>query len=235
MLISSDYNFLFIHIPKVAGSSIENSLRRSILSPWNKTNWQIDIALRKLNHRAKFYSGLNFNLNNPLYNDPWQTIYDELGVRHALAKRIRTVLGQERYEAFFKFAFVRNPWARLVSQYEYILQTNHHGKRNHVKKLGSFESFIEDQATQRNINQAKWLVDDKNNLIVDYVGKLESIEKDYDFICEKLGINIPVKLSHSNRSQKRKGNSYRNYYSEYTKNLVYKSTQQDIELFGYTF
>lgn len=235
MLISTKYSFLFIHIPKVAGSSIENSLREATLSDSEKMHWQIDSILKKLNYRIKFYSGFDLNIYNPFFYDPWQPIYDKLKTRHARANRIREAIGTDTYENLFKFAFVRNPWSRLVSQYEYILQTKHHKKRNRVFSLENFENFLKDKIKEADdINQSKWLVNDNYELIVDFVGKLEDIEQDYKKILKKIGLGSNVTLKKVNRSKKKR-NSYRDYYTEYTKNLVYEHASHDIYFFDYDF
>ena len=37
--------------------------------------------------------------------------------QHLTCALLRVSMGHEKYDSYFKFTFVRNPWARLVSDY----------------------------------------------------------------------------------------------------------------------
>lgn len=69
------------------------------------------------------------------------------------------------------------------------------------------------------------------NLIVDYVGKLENINTDWDFICTKLGLSID--LPHSNKS-KRKYKNWRKYFSLNDINFLEDKYKKDMEVFEYS-
>ena len=72
MLISDKNNFLFILNPKVAGSSLEKTLRKNILNDWEYFNYKIDWVLGRINFRL----GNKVNLRNYLYSDPMDWVYD---------------------------------------------------------------------------------------------------------------------------------------------------------------
>ncbi len=148
------------------------------------------------------------------------------------------------YKHYFKFAFVRNPWDRLVSCYlNKIGPSSIHGN---FSKYGlfypdmSFENFVKAVAIIPDIvsdehfrSQASFLWDIHGEQRVDFIGKLESIDKDFGIVGKRL--NMPVdKLPHLMRSRKRKLD-YRNYYTNETIALVANRYRKDIELLGYTF
>lgn len=206
MLIAWKYNFIFIHIYKVAGSSINDALWKYTLSPYESLTTRV---LRKL--KIRVHSGLFPG--------------------HAKAQDIRKILGKEQYEKFFTFAFVRNPWDWQVSLYEYMLQSKNHYQHSLIKEMRNFEEYIEWRVTQDKHLQKEWVTDEKDNIIVDFIGRFENINEDFQEICKYLGINET--LPYVNRTVNRKPYWY--YYNNKTKEMIYQSFKQDIDLFGYNF
>jgi hypothetical protein len=78
--------------------------------------------------------------------------------------------------------------------------------------------------------QADMLTGADGTLLVDEIGRYETLRADFARICRHVGIE-PL-LPHLNRSHHR---DYRTYYTERTRALVAEHFRKDIELFGYTF
>ena len=124
--------------------------------------------------------------------------------------------GREVYDSFFSFAFVRNPYERLVSWYSY-------------DNLGlpSFEYFFE----YIRLDQMTYLVDEIGEVAVDFIGRFENLQEDFYKVCDQL--HIPnVNLPKKNVSKRR---AYREYYTDKTTSLVQKRLSRELELFGYEF
>lgn len=176
-------------------------------------------------------------------------------------KRVHCVYFEEvidvkggEYEDFFKFAFVRNPWDRIVSCYaDKILHedvTNNKYKngvfRRYERKFGntfhmgmSFESFVKvihgipDHEADRHFQSQHNFISDKNGrILVDFVGRFENLAEDYAHIARKCGLADFV-LPHENRSKR--ANDYRSLYTPETRRLIEERYQRDIELFDYRF
>ena len=141
----------------------------------------------------------------------------------------------EKFRRYFKFAFVRNPWERLVSEYEFILGRPEHGRHSRVKRLGHFNAFISMQIQRRDAYQLNMLCDRDGRMLMDFVGKLENLRaesnNDWHVVCERIGIDYQ-RPPHMNIMLR---NQYQNYYDPHSMRLVAKHWSREIELFEYTF
>jgi len=174
------------------------------------------------------------------------SIVDVLGgdtvSRSHLPAYIYKTADPERYEEYFKFTFVRNPWDRVVSTYEYwkqgLDQTDGYYKNLLLDRYDTFEKFVMDFLDKDSIclhfmlkPQYLYLYDYRENLLVDFIGKFENIDKDSDEIFKRLGIKNTLKKTNSSK----RGN-YQEYYTK--QELIDKVAElykRDIELFDYKF
>jgi hypothetical protein len=154
------------------------------------------------------------------------------------------IFSKSEFESYFKFAFVRNSWDRLVSAYHF-LKGGGFAKRDrewasaNLYKFEDFEDFVKRWITPENVltwehfkPQHRYVCDPNGKLQVDYVGRFENINNDFDYICSQLGIK--ANLPHDNRtSEKRK--QYHSYYSDETREIVAGVYKKDIEMFGFRF
>ena len=129
-----------------------------------------------------------------------------------------------QYKDYFKFAFVRNPWDRVVSWYFFV-------KNNTDSRSTKNISFKEIIKTKSKVwtgpKQFQYEFTKKS----DFIGKTENIQEDFDIICDKIGIPQQT-LPHRNTT---KHKHYTEYYDEETKSIVAEVFTKDIEYFGYKF
>jgi len=205
VLVSHRHRFIFIHVYKTAGMSV-----RHALDPFAKGRWRRQAA--RFTHRA----GLSFPRTDPLHLTAWQ---------------IRERLSPEVFDRYYKFAFVRNPWAWQVSLYHYMLGRSDHVQSAFVHGLGGFDPYIRWRVAEEVRLQKAFLTDPSGRLIVDYVGRMETLDDDFAAICRAVG--LPIRgLPHKNRSAH---HDYRAYYTDETRELVADAFRDDIAMFGYTF
>ena len=207
MLVSYHKKFLFVHIFKTAGTSVTNGLARHCYRPE---------STRPSNFLAFFSTN-------------WNKIHRIPIKKHATALQIRAALDREIFDSFFKFTFVRNPWDWQVSLYHYILEHPENHGHEETKKMGSFRNFVFSRKKSA-FTQTGCLVDESGCLLVDFVGKFESLEADFKTICDKVGIT--ASLPHINKSDR---TAYQDYYDAETRDLTARLYAEDIERFGYTF
>lgn len=192
-MIDHQNKFIFIHIPKTGGVSIERSLGHN-------------------------------------------------GLRHE-------TLSAYKNKEYFKFTFVRNPYDLLVSWYNFqpglkdlykdFRKWVRFGCPSHIESevlnkrpLGSHEyekDYISVDGTTwsiyEHLQQHRWAVD------MDYIGRFENLQKDFDKACDIIGVS-KRKLPHHNKT---KHEHYTMYYDNETQDLVAKLYQKDLKEFGYSF
>lgn len=202
--INHHYQFVFVHIPKTAGNSITQQL---------------------VQMRAGHGNALSPKVS-----------------KHAKAQQIKALIGATKWEDYFTFTFVRNPWDLMVSSYHWWCQKapnlgkNHRRRAKTVQQLGSFEAFLRSPIGSNRINERygcikDWIVDEQGKQMVDYIGKLETLQEDWKQICTQA--NCPyTPLAHLNKTKRA---HYSSYYTAATKALIQQRFQYTIERFGYVF
>lgn len=148
---------------------------------------------------------------------------------HSTAQEVKSQYPSE-WNDYFTFAFVRNPWSWQVSLYFFTLENEYNHHHEVVKSLGSFKEYIQWRVDGNKQLLTDFVTDKDGNRIVDYVGRMETMQSDFQKICNHL--DIDAKLPHKNKSSH---HDYREYYDEETKQLVAKHFASDIERFGYCF
>jgi len=215
MLISTDPHFLFIHIPKTAGTSIEEAL----------------------------YCYQDFRYRTS---------------PHAIAKQYKDYFHPEDYTKFFKFAFVRNPYDLVFSTWKFFVKNHEinmdfkewvlwrYNREPIMSKLHCYSdsSYIPESnrvnqlGTSYYVNrppQVMFFMDDNGDLLIDYIGRFENVDEDFEEIVSHLKLD-DVYLPHTNKSGSEfTKNDYRAFYDEETKEIVRKNHLFDLEFFGYEF
>jgi len=208
MLISDDKAFIFVHNRKAAGTSVRRRLAPFALAPPSG-------RLAKALSRA----GLRRDYRRCLFR------------RHAPIRIAQARMPADRFNRYFKFAFVRNPWDRLISEYEFIRGFPGHARHSRIIRMTSLAEFVDYQATRPDAFQLELLRSDVGELAVDFVGRFERLEDDFTHVCDHLGLAVEP-LPRLNASQRR---DYRSYYDEATAQRVAEIWGEEIERFGYRF
>jgi len=211
-MISYDKRCIFIHIPKCGGTSIENII------------WP--------NHEDRSEESLWMGFVSKYHNK-----YQTGGLQHLLAAQVMEEVGIGIFNSFYKFAIVRNPWDRIVSQFAYMQV-----RPDLMEFLGmspdtEFKSYLDLIQTKQHVQwmqQTCFILDQNRKLLVDKVGRMETFQRDCTEILNRLGFaDDQFDISHANRS-KRKEIGF--YYSDLESiQMVADIYADDIEFFGYEF
>lgn len=187
-------------------------------------------------HRNKDYLFIHINKTGG------SSISQALGEKeqtHLSADTIMNFIGHENFKEKFSFAFVRNPYDRVVSQYHYRLQNNQTNLRTENISFEDWmmKTYIEKDPRYFNYPlmfqpQLDWISDYENKLLIDFVGRFENIEEDFRHVCTEIG-KENLSLPH-HRKSKRKRN-YKDYYSRETKKIITQVFEKDLDYFKYSF
>jgi hypothetical protein len=215
MIINRDKRFVFVHIPKVAGTSISTAL----------------------GSQPGMIRGTNAD------NE------EQLIFTHTYASELRKFLGPHQYAAYFKFAFVRNPWDRLYSLYNFMVNSEEINRGGHIfdqdeAHRRGFKWFllenrmkstrvrlygVDVNVCQQITPQMDW-ISENDKLIVDYVGTYENLQQDFAVISNQIGTTEPLPWKNK-YTDKRYVDAYDNEMIEF----VEKVHAKDIKMFNYTF
>lgn len=178
-MICRDRKLIFIHIPKTGGTSIEDLL-------WPQPRrvedlWGGQVA-------------------------PGRNKYQTGGLQHLTARQIRLEVGDDLFNRCWRFALVRDPVDRLISQYNYL---NRRGDLRRLLGLGpdrTFSLYLQRIQAAEHVQwkpQVAFLFDDDGAPLAKWFA-LERIGDDFPEIARRTGSGA-TRLTHSNKSTQRKG------------------------------
>ncbi len=219
-MVSHEHKFIFVHVPKCAGTSIETYFGHNA---------------EHLNQDHRTIRELE-----PLALSPLATV-DGLQI---LAKRARNrvqrltggghaTLNTDQYNSYYKFAFVRNPWDRTVSWYKNMMRNKSMRQAAGLAENCDLATFVESQSGKGGLRpQTYWLNNARGELAVDFVGRFEQLEADFTKVCDHLEMpreDLPKMLVKGGRAD------YRALYTPQLEKQVGKLFKEEISLFGYSF
>lgn len=215
-MIVHEYKTIFVHVPKTAGVSLVHA----ILSPILKKETKGPI------------SGLSADIQKR-----FRLTTDQ---KHLRACDYVQTISPKVWNEYYKFAFVRNPWDRAVSEFAWRVS------RQKTKFFATFEEFVNLLKTLTlspkppvgDYEKDLWLhtipqyefISNESSVIINDVFRFEELNNNIKTLSERIGINLNINTY--NRSNH---DHYQDYYTPTTKNTIEILYQKDIEAFGYTF
>ncbi len=216
-MISHHHKCIFVHIPKAAGTSIGKKL-----------GIYDDSGAGRQDHRSiKYLTPISPELILNAYKKPYaRTLY--LHFRDRLAGK--DFVNQKQLDSYFKFTFVRNPWARVFSWYRNVLNDPNHLKTYSVPEDSSLAWFVENRLYTVD-SQQFFIRDLKDQVKMDFIGRYENLHEDFTFVCKQLGIEDTVLPEETRIGTP----SYIAAYEDKSIATVARAFSEDIEMFDYEF
>ena len=149
----------------------------------------------------------------------WQPLHHIDRIQHRPVQECRHTEFWE--QDYFKASFVRNPFDLVVSAWP--------------KNVDFTQWVIKEVATRKSLVsrwgcQHDYLSNHRNELMVDWIGKYENMEKDWEKFCYMTKIeHNPLKRFNSSWKK-----PYQEYYNQTTYEIVSALFKKDLYYFGYT-
>lgn len=156
---------------------------------------------------------------------------------HMTAQEIINEIGYKKYSGSFKFCFVRNPWDKLYAYYRFRTEVE---KIPHFLQYKSFNHWVNhpgllsdlSRYAQLRRNQVDWLVSPNGKVELDFIGRYENLQADFEKLCALIKVRaivlpktvLPDRTLH-----------YREVYTPESKAVADKLFERDINYFGYTY
>jgi len=219
MIVSHRHRFIFAAVPKTGTHAVRQALREHL---GDEDAEQVGLLVKK-----RF---------------PWKDLA-VIQHGHLSLQQVRPYLGEDAFTGYFKFAFVRNPWDRLVSAFFYLknkeMRSNQHWAKKNLSEFDDFGEFVTRWVTRKNIwsyvffrPQYQFICLEGTQPAVDFIGFYENLHSDFAAVCER--INSSATLKEKNRNPLRV-EDFREYYTDETRDIVAEVYAEDIKMFGYSF
>lgn len=215
MVICDDPAFLFVHVPKAAGTSIAGAFAHLDLMRAGRSHK--DSTARKTWVEGKGFPEALLDL--PI---------------HATAAQIKDVIGDEKFSSLFSFAVVRNPWDMELSWYTYNVQTVTAPHYQRVVSYTDFTDYVRRHLDERGAllapgPQTKYIFDDSGAQCVDDVLRYEDLQAGFDAVLQRLDLT-GIELDRFNQSYHA---PWTEAYTQETFDLVKSVAHADAAAFGY--
>ena len=213
MIISHKHKYIFFKTRKTAGTSLQIALSEfcgddDIITGSHKFYGE---------ETEKHFSGINM--------DKFWTDHP-----HPTLKETKMFLGEDIWNSYFKFAFVRNPYEIAVSRYYWE-------RRGKLKiddcSIDNFRMWVKNELVNKSFDLMYPYIVDNGLIDLDFIGRYETLQDDVDYLSKI--INLPeIKLG-QNKSGYRDKLHYSKHYDEESKNMVSNFFEKDLNMFNYSF
>ena len=226
MIISHKYKFIFVKTKKTAGTSIEIALSEfcddeDIITPITPED---ELTRKSLGFRGPQ------NCNVPLKyygKSDWLRLALRGNVKqfynHATVQFIKQSVSQDIWNSYFKFCFERNPFDKAISRYYW--STDKIGDRPDIA------DYLE--AASPSLISSWDIYANDGQVLVDFVGRYESIESDLAAVREKIGLPKELTLVNAKGGYRKDRRHYSNVLNARARTRIEQVCAMEIAKFSY--
>lgn len=215
MILNHQHRFLFIHVPKTAGTTVTRSLSRLT------TFRDIELGGTKYGESLQNLFAARFDLR-----------------KHSTGQAIKAKCPPHLWRSFFVFAFVRNPYARAYSIYRFLQRWKegpHHGMIVDLDFAGFLScGAVQDGTIEIARPQVHWLAPDGQILPgLDFVGRVERFAEDFSFVLSVIHRRREAWADTRHDNSSAGVDEWRSHMTAEAKALIEDLYAQDFLVWGY--
>jgi hypothetical protein len=218
--INHNLKALFIHIPKNGGSYIAEILSKH----YGFKNYY----LQRPDHRT-FCSGKDYSVDKHENKLHGTLIYYKTS---SYLNKIMN-MNEEKWKSYFIFSFIRNPYDRIISGWNYCIYNNINNIN--FEKYLSFSNII-NSYDYWHVFMSQWrhLVDTDGKININFIGSFENLENDLKSVLNQIGYNDQQIIHIPFKKNSKKHNDYKSYYKNNDiLTTVNKLMEEDFKNFNY--
>ncbi|WP_062387881.1 sulfotransferase family 2 domain-containing protein [Demequina iriomotensis] len=227
MIVSHEHRYIFVRTRKTAGSSLELALSATcgpddIVTPHpGDENDELREAVGgsgAQNYLIPYHRYTTRNVATLVVKRRRPELFD-----HMPARRIRSTVGSEVWNSYFKFAFVRNPWDAVISMYYWT----HQGPDR-----PPMDAFLASEACtrlQRNVDI--FTID--GEVAVDRLFRFEDLRESAAEIGARLELGEPLELPRAKSSHRADRRAYRDVLTDTQIARIGEMFGRELEITGY--
>lgn len=206
MIFSESHSFIFFAVPKTGTHAIREALRPHLA----EADWEQQLRYGKQLSPLAEIAAINHG--------------------HVSYRQLSDAVGAAALTTFFRFAFIRHPYDRFVSVCAFLARTDPTYNQSPIEWMK--KALLRPQFCKRVLvaPQHSLLSDASGEVILDFVGRFETLQTDFDAVCDRL--QLPrVALAHRNSSAHA---SYQELLDSELRESLWRRYEQDFSTFNYS-
>lgn len=233
MIVCHKYRYIFLKTSKTAGTSVEIALSKfcedgDIITPISLVDEELRASLG--GHPSQFYAAQWYEYH-PL--DWWRKLtkgkVKQRFYNHAPARKIRARLPRDVWENYYRFAIVRNPWDRVISQYFWRCRKLPESKRP------TMDEFLKSSDVRSLMRKGFQLYSIAGRSQAHSLIRYENLAEDMEQVRLHLGMPEPLQLPMAKAGHRTDRRHYREVLNDRQRDVIADIFKDEIKAVGYKF